>query len=174
MTGPFDDAQTAIRNFLRHFSRYSNGKAPIGISVPQSNRYLQFIERKTPRLCKQLRIRQHALRRSLPGAALTFEASFKGQFVTQRIGIAWLKEFQEPGAAAARRSQRKKWPCQTKSEATESSWESLVSKHQPSIKRQEPAVIAQFGDVGRATHHRNDAHALRHRPGQGVGVGRAP
>src|SRR6266487_2670906 len=91
----------------------------------------------------------------------------------KRIGIEWLKEFQEPGTAAPRRSQRKKRTRQTKSEATERSWESLVRKHQPSIKRQQSAVIAQLGDVGRATHHRNDADALRHRPSQGISVGRA-
>ena len=78
MTGPFDNAQMAIRNFRRHFSGYSNGKASIGVAVPQANRDLQFIEGKSPRLGKQLRIRQHALSRSFPSAALTFEASFKG------------------------------------------------------------------------------------------------
>src|SRR5947207_4942741 len=118
MTGPFDHAQIAIRNFLRHFSRHSDGKAPIGITVPHANRHSQFIEGKSPRLRKQLRIRQYAFGRRLPSAALTFETSFKGQFVAQRISIAWLKELQEAGAAAPWRAQRKKRPGETKSEAT--------------------------------------------------------
>src|SRR4030095_785947 len=108
MPGPFDDAQMAIRDFLRHFSRHSNGKASIGIAVPQTNRYLQFVEGKSPRLCKQLRIRQYAFGRRFPSAALTLETSFKSQFIAQRIGIAWLKQFQKPGAATPRWAQRKK------------------------------------------------------------------
>ncbi len=92
MTSPFDDAQMAFRDFLRHFARHSDGKAPIGITVPHANRHSQFIEGKSPRLRKQLRIRQYAFGRRLPSAALTFETSFKGQFVAQRISIAWLKE----------------------------------------------------------------------------------
>src|ERR1700730_12431380 len=105
MTRSFDDAQITVRNFLRHFSRHPKGKAPIRIAVPQANRDPQFAERKSPRLGKQLRIRQDAFGRNFPSAALTFETSFKGQFVTQRIGVAWLKKFQEPGATAPRRSQ---------------------------------------------------------------------
>src|SRR5437588_12871144 len=126
MTSPFDDAQIAIRNFLGHFSRHSNGKASIEIAVPHANRHSQFVEGKSPRSCKQLRIRQYAFGRRFPSAALTLETSFKSQFVTQRIGIAWLKQFQEPGAAAPGRSERKKRPGQTKSEATKRSWESFV------------------------------------------------
>src|SRR6266567_9177305 len=99
MTSHFDDAQMAIRDFLRHLLRHRNGKASIGIAVPQANRHLQFVEGKSPRLCKQLRIRQYAFGRRFPSAALTFETSFKSQFVTQRLGIEWLKEFQEPGTA---------------------------------------------------------------------------
>jgi hypothetical protein len=49
----------------------------------------------------------------------------------------------------------------------------LVGKHQPSIERQQSAVIAQFSNVGCATHYRNDADARRHCPGQSVRVGRA-
>ncbi len=78
MTSPFDDAQMAFRDFLRHLLRHRNGKASIGIAVPQANRHLQFVEGKSPRLCKQLRIRQYALGRRFPSAALTFETSFKG------------------------------------------------------------------------------------------------
>src|SRR6266513_876591 len=126
MAGPFDDAQMAILNFLRHFFRHPSRKTSIGITVPQANRHPQFIQRKSPRLSKQLRIRQHAFGRRLPSAALTLETSLKSQFVTQRIGIAWLKQFQEPGAAAPGRSERKKRPGQTKSEATKRSWESFV------------------------------------------------
>src|SRR5437660_5605719 len=132
----------AIRNFLRHFFCHPKGKTSIRIAVPQVNRHPQFIQRKSPRLSKQLRIRQHAFGRRFPSAALTLETSLKSQFVTQRIGIAWLKQFQEPGAAAPRRPKRKKRPRQTKSEATERSWESLVGKHQPSIEREQSALIA--------------------------------
>src|SRR5438046_6160222 len=78
MTSPFDDAQMAFRDFLRHLLRHANGKASIGIAVPQANRHLQFVEGKSPRLGKQLRIRQYALSRRFPSAALTFETSFKG------------------------------------------------------------------------------------------------
>ena len=173
MTSPFDDAQIAIRNFLGHFSRHSNGKASIEIAVPHANRHSQFVEGKSPRLCKQLRIRQYAFGRRFPSAALTLETSFKSQFVTQRLGIAWLEKSQEPGAAAPRRPQRKKWPRQSKSEATERSWKSLVGKHQPSIEREQSTVIAQSGNVGCATHDRNDTDTLRHCPGQGISVGRA-
>src|SRR6266446_258638 len=60
MAGPFDDVQMAIRNFLRHFFRHPKGKASIGIAVPQANRHPQFTQRKSPRLSKQLRIRQDA------------------------------------------------------------------------------------------------------------------
>src|SRR5438552_2124813 len=129
MTGPLDDAQITVRNFLRHFSRHPKGKAPIRIAVPQANRHLQFIKRKSPRLCKQLRIRQHAFGRRFPSAALTFETSLESQFVTERIGIAWLKKFQEPVAAAPRRSQRKKRSRQPKSKTAQKSWQSLISKH---------------------------------------------
>jgi len=83
MAGPFDDVQITIGNFLRHFFRHPKGKASIGIPVPQANRHLQFIKRKSPRLSEQLRIRQHAFRRRFPGATLTLETSFKSQFVTQ-------------------------------------------------------------------------------------------
>src|SRR5256885_2148474 len=125
MAGPFDDVQMAIRNFLRHFFRHPRGKTSIGIAVPQANRRSQFIQRKSPRLSKQLRIRQHAFGRCFPSAALALETSLKSQFVTQRIGIAWLKQFQEPGAAASWRSQRKKGPGQTKSKATQRRWQFL-------------------------------------------------
>src|SRR5580765_6617762 len=136
MAGPFDDAQTAIRNFLRHFFRHPKGKTSIGIAVPQANRHSQFIQRKSPRLSKQLRVRQHAFSGRFPSATLTLEASFKSQFVTQRIAIAWLKKFQEPGATSPRRPQRKKRSRQSKSEATERSRQSLVGKHQPSVERE--------------------------------------
>src|SRR5205807_6946556 len=97
----------AIRNFLRHFFRHPRGEASIGIAVPQANRHPQFTQRKSPRLSKQLRIRQYAFGRRFPSATLTLETSLKSQFVTQRIGIARLKKFQEPGATAPRRPDRK-------------------------------------------------------------------
>src|SRR5438445_10187707 len=103
MTGPLDDAQMAVRNFLRHLLRHFRGKTSIGIAVPQTNWHPQFIQRKSPRLSEQLRIRQHPFGGRFPSAALTLETSFERQFVTQRIGIAWLKKFQEPGATAPRR-----------------------------------------------------------------------
>src|SRR2546430_17670026 len=116
----------AIRNSPPHYLRPPRGEASIAIAVPKANRPPKFSHRKPPGRSKQLRIRQYAYGRRFPSAALTLETSLKSQFVTQRIGIAWLKQFQEPGAAAPGRSERKKRPGQTKSEATKRSWESFV------------------------------------------------
>ena len=87
------------------FFRHPRGKTSIGIAVPQANRHPQFTQRKSPRLSKQSRISQHAFGRRFPSTPLTLETSFKCPFVTQRIGIAWFKQFQEPGATAPRRPQ---------------------------------------------------------------------
>src|SRR2546430_13948489 len=106
----------AIRNFLRHFFCHPKGKTSIRIAVPQVNRHPQFSQRKSPRLSKQLRIRQHAFGRRFPSAALTLESSLKSQFVTQRIVIITMKKFQESAATAPRRPERKKRARRTKSE----------------------------------------------------------
>src|SRR5689334_20351505 len=173
MPRALDYTKFAIRNLLRHFSRGSKRKTAIGVAVPQTNRTPQFTQGKSPRLSKKLRIRHHPFSRIFPGLTLTFETRFECFLVAQRIGVEWLQKFQEPRPSPPWRSQREKRPRQAKPEAAERRRQPFFGPHQPAVKREKAAVIAQFSNIGRAAHHCDRAHSLRQRPRQSVSVGRA-
>src|SRR6476620_9790734 len=76
--------------------------------MPEANRHLNFLERKTPRLRIDFGVNHQTIGGGAPGLTLTFEASLEGGDVAHHIGIAGLEQFKKKRANAHRNFQGKK------------------------------------------------------------------